>query len=193
MTSDPEEDGAKVLASSPNISGGRSSSSSSNTDDDDDSSSSSSSSSWNEEEEEESNSPHDLVTPSANRDNDNNGIPNYTPTHMHTTASSTPDDGAPAASPSSSTAPPEDQERQILIVMLLAQVCALHDPTPRTLPCTCSNCLNGAFSIDNPFASCTIWVSYQHPSAAAANRRRRYCWRHPAAENNKSSHRHWPP
>jgi hypothetical protein len=27
---------------------------------------------------------------------------------------------------------PADQERQILLLMLLAQVCALHDPTPRT-------------------------------------------------------------
>jgi hypothetical protein len=30
------------------------------------------------------------------------------------------------------TAVPTDQERQILLLMLLRQVCALHDPTPRT-------------------------------------------------------------
>ncbi|GKY91859.1 hypothetical protein MPSEU_000157500 [Mayamaea pseudoterrestris] len=30
------------------------------------------------------------------------------------------------------TSVPADQERQILLLMLLAQVCALHDPTPRT-------------------------------------------------------------
>ena len=34
--------------------------------------------------------------------------------------------------PAASESVPADQERQVLLVMLLAQVCALHDPTPRT-------------------------------------------------------------
>lgn len=38
--------------------------------------------------------------------------------------------GAPAANPSDLV--PTNQERQILLLMLLAQVCALTDPTPRT-------------------------------------------------------------
>lgn len=36
------------------------------------------------------------------------------------------------STPLSSSAVPADQERQLLLLMLLAQVCALHDPTPKT-------------------------------------------------------------
>ena len=40
---------------------------------------------------------------------------------------------APTTTSSSATTPvPADQERQLLLLMLLGQVCALHDPTPRT-------------------------------------------------------------
>ena len=38
----------------------------------------------------------------------------------------------PQATAAASTNVPTEQERQILLLMLLAQVCALHDPTPRT-------------------------------------------------------------
>jgi len=40
--------------------------------------------------------------------------------------------GSAADASVSTTAVSADQERQILLLMLLAQVCALHDPTPRT-------------------------------------------------------------
>ena len=39
---------------------------------------------------------------------------------------------ADAEGPSTSHNVPAEQERQLLLLMLLAQVCALHDPTPRT-------------------------------------------------------------
>ena len=58
--------------------------------------------------------------------NNNPEVPESNASSPESSAASASADNAAAA------ACPADQERQILLLMLLAQVCALHDPTPRT-------------------------------------------------------------
>lgn len=65
-----------------------------------------------------------------NRNRNSNSNNTNTPDIPESNASSP--EAAAASADTTAAACSADQERQILLLMLLAQVCALHDPTPRT-------------------------------------------------------------